>query len=88
MPKDASYHEAAIRYNEEIAAFAEDLSERLEHEEVARWSKAVGKQHRFHGGRHKRALNKIRQSEMEDSPSPDPGPVAEDVSDGKQESEA
>lgn len=60
MLKDASYHQAAIQYNDEIADFAEALSTKLDHEEVARWSRAVAKQHRFHAGRHKKALEKLR----------------------------
>lgn len=59
MLKDRSYHESAIQYNEELAEFAEGLAERIEHEEVARWSRSVAKQHRFHAGRHKKALQKL-----------------------------
>lgn len=59
MQKDASYHEAAIKYNEELADFAQELSGRLENEEVSKWSRAVSKQHKWHAGRHKRALAKI-----------------------------
>jgi hypothetical protein len=81
MQKDASYHESAIRYNEEIAKFAEDLEPTLEHDEVKRWSRAVAKQHRFHAGRHKKALNKLQSSdqdnEVEDAP--EPGPVVDDI---------
>lgn len=63
MHKDASYHRSAIQYNEELAEFAEELSGRLEHEEVARWARSVAKQHRFHAGRHKRALSKLESGE-------------------------
>lgn len=59
MPKDASYHRAAVRYNEQLAIRAEELVDELEHEEVSRWARSVGKQHRFHEGRHRRALDKI-----------------------------
>lgn len=66
MQKDRVYHEAAIQYNEELAQFAEGLSERLEHEEVARWAKSVAKQHHFHAGRHTKALEKLdRQRDRE-----------------------
>ena len=56
MQKDASYHKSAIQYNEELADFAGALADRLEHEEVARWARAVSKQHRFHAERHKKAF--------------------------------
>lgn len=59
MDKNISYHTSAIQYNEELANFAELLAERLEHEEVARWARSVSKQHRFHAGRHKKALSKL-----------------------------
>lgn len=59
MEKDATYHESAIQYNEELADFANKLSKRLKHEEIARWSRAVAKQHNFHAARHKRALRKV-----------------------------
>ena len=58
--KDASYHEAAIRYNESLAEHADQLATELQHEEVARWSRSVAKQHRFHAGRHRKALEKLR----------------------------
>jgi hypothetical protein len=59
MQKDASYHKAAVYYNSELAKRAEDLVDELEHDEVRRWARSVGKQHRFHEGRHKKALQKI-----------------------------
>jgi hypothetical protein len=62
MPKDASYHRAAVFYNEQLAIRAEKLVEELEHEEVSRWARSVGKQHRFHEGRHQRALDKIENA--------------------------
>lgn len=58
--KDASYHEAAIQYNESLAGHAEDVAKELDHPEVARWSRSVAKQHRFHAGRHRKALEKIQ----------------------------
>ena len=60
MHKDIIYHKSAIQYNEELADFAEALSDKLEHEEVARWARSVSKQHRFHAGRHKKALSKLQ----------------------------
>lgn len=71
MLKDATYHKAAIQYNEELATFAEDLSKRLEHEEVARWSRAVAKQHAFHAGRHKKALKKVESGEAAEATTPE-----------------
>lgn len=65
MQKDASYHKSAIEYNEEIAEFTEKLAERLEHEEVQRWSRSVARQHRFHAGRHQKALDKLQSSSAE-----------------------
>lgn len=62
MQKDASYHKSAIQYNEELAEKAEELAEKVEHEEVQRWSRSVAKQHRFHAGRHKKALAKLESS--------------------------
>lgn len=59
MQKDQTYHESAIKYNEGLAEFAENLAPTLEHEEVRRWCVAVGKQHRFHAKRHRSALNKF-----------------------------
>lgn len=82
MPKDATYHESAIIYNREIAQFAEDLAPTLSDEEVQRWSRAVAKQHRFHEGRHKKALNKIREQEQDDyekGPELNPGPVMDEL---------
>ena len=59
MEKDRSYHESAVMYNEGLAAFAEELSEKIEHAEIRKWCKHVGKQHRFHARRHQLALEKI-----------------------------
>ena len=67
MSKDASYHEAAVYYNEQLAIRAEQLvdeiSERFGEVDPFRWARSVGKQHRFHEGRHKKALDKIRRGE-------------------------
>lgn len=66
MPqKDAVYHESAIQYNDEIAEFTDELAERIADPEVSRWSRAVAKQHRFHSGRHKKALSKLSSSDEE-----------------------
>lgn len=65
MQKDAGYHTAAIMYNEELADFAEELSERVGNEEVARWCRAIAKQHRFHCAQHKRALEKVERRAKE-----------------------
>lgn len=78
MPKDAAYHESAIRYNQEIAQFAEDLAPTLEDEEVQRWSRAVAKQHRFHEGRHKKALSKLSQDQEAIEPVT-PGPIMDEI---------
>lgn len=63
MQKDRSYHESAIEYNEELAEFAEELSDRLKskygEQEPVRWSLSVAKQHKFHAGRHRKALQKL-----------------------------
>jgi hypothetical protein len=68
MQKDRSYHEAAIKYNEELAEFAEDLSDRLKDEfgdkEPVRWALSVAKQHRFHAGRHEKALKKLENQNV------------------------
>lgn len=71
MPRDVSYHKAAIQYNDELADFAEDLANRLEHEEVARWSRAVVKQHRFHSKCHNDALTQLEAPKEETSPEKD-----------------
>lgn len=68
MQKDRNYHESAIEYNEEIAEFAEALSGRLKdkygEQEPVRWSLSVAKQHRFHAGRHKKALQKLENQNL------------------------
>jgi len=60
MPKDAAYHECAIRYNEALAIYAESLIESLENPEVAGWAAGVAKQHRFHLERHQTSLEKLQ----------------------------
>jgi len=57
--KDRSYHESAVRYNEGLYEFATELAESIEHPEPKRWCLAVAKQHKFHLGRHQRALRKL-----------------------------
>lgn len=73
MLKDASYHEAAIQYNGELAEFAEKLADRLKHPEVERWARSVAKQHRFHEGRHKKALDKIERQQTKSVDTEDGG---------------
>lgn len=62
MPKDASYHKAAIRYNEELAVFAENLSKKLENDEIKRWCRSVSRQHKVHAGHHRKALKRLKNS--------------------------
>ena len=62
MNRDPKYHKAAIQYNEEMAAFAEGLAERLPHREIVRWARSIAKQHRFHASQHKRSLSRIERS--------------------------
>lgn len=59
--RDENYYLAAIKYNEELASFAKDLSERLEHPLIAKWCLGVSKQHQFHAGRHRHALAKLQE---------------------------
>lgn len=63
MEKDATYHESAIRYNDELAQFADQLADTLEHTEVKRWCRSVAKQHKFHLGKHERALKRLNEKE-------------------------
>lgn len=58
--KTVEYHESAIKYNEGLMDFAEELAKDIEDEEVKRWSRSVAKQHRFHLGRHRNALTKLQ----------------------------
>jgi len=66
MAKTASYHRAAVLYNQELADFAEALAERLEDPDVTKWCRSVAKQHQFHLGRHQRALAKVEGKTEED----------------------
>lgn len=59
--KDESYHESAVRYNEELQKFAEKLAEETEHPEIKRWCLAVMRQHKYHRGRHLKALSQLRE---------------------------
>lgn len=63
MQKDATYHKAAIQYNDELADFAATLAERLGHHVVAGWCRSVEKHHRFHSSRHRIALEKLSERE-------------------------
>lgn len=63
MQKNQAYHQSAVKYNEVLAAAAEELAPTLEDETVKKWCTAVGKQHRFHAKRHKSALSKILSKE-------------------------
>lgn len=63
MQKDVNYHESAVEYNDELAKFADSLAGRLEHPEVQRWCRSVAKQHKFHAGRHQKALRKLQEQE-------------------------
>ena len=63
MEKDSTYHYSAVRYNEGLAEAAERLAETLEHPEIQKWCRGVGKQHRFHAKRHKAALSKMDSNE-------------------------
>lgn len=58
--KDLSYHESAVRYNEELYKFAEELAKTIDHPEPKRWCLSVAKQHKFHFGRHQKALKNLR----------------------------
>lgn len=70
MLKDRNYHEAAVQYNEELAIFAEKLADKLKNDEIRRWCLSVAKQHRFHAGRHHRALNKMVEYDVQYKGSP------------------
>lgn len=60
--KDISYHSSAVKYNEGLAEAAERLAEEVENDEVKKWCKSVGKQHRFHAKRHAAALAKLENA--------------------------
>jgi len=61
--KTIAYHRSAIIYNEGLAEAAERIAPDLEHPEIQKWCKSVGKQHRFHATRHKKALAKLEAGE-------------------------
>lgn len=63
MQDKSSYHRSAVQYNEALAAAAETQAEIVEHPEVKKWCRAIGKQHRFHAKRHKSALAKIEREQ-------------------------
>jgi rubrerythrin len=63
MQKTQAYHESAIEYNEGLADAAENLAPTLKDEEVRKWCTSVAKQHRFHAGRHQKALDKLLKRE-------------------------
>lgn len=83
MQKDQSYHEAAIIYNTRLAEFAEELAETLKDDEVQRWCRAVGKQHRFHAKRHQSSLANLERIKNQEAASTEvvtPGPTGQVVS--------
>ena len=90
MLKTKSYHESAIVYNEKLAEFAEELSKKLVNEEVQRWCKAVGKQHRFHAKRHRAALERIldEQPPIKEDHDMEAGPKAPIVNEQKKFAES
>lgn len=63
MPKSRQYHEDAILYNEVLAEAAEDVAKKIKDPEIRKWPTSVGKQHRFHASRHKKALAKLDKGE-------------------------
>jgi hypothetical protein len=82
MQKDAKYHEAAIKYNEQLADAADAVADELEHEVIEGWARSVAKQHRFHLRRHQKALTKLQDrgkhaAETDDRPDEQP-PVKDD----------
>lgn len=83
MKGTTDYHRSAIRYNEALAAAAEGLENdpEITDEEVAKWGRGVGKQHRFHAKRHKAALAKLEKAEQapENSGNQDVGQVEAQV---------
>lgn len=71
MSKSATYHESAVIYNETLAECAKSLSESLEDPEVSKWCAAIGRQHDFHAGRHRRALNRLAASNEAETDQPE-----------------
>lgn len=71
MKGTTDYHRSAIRYNEALAAAAEGLENdpEITDEEVSKWGRGVGKQHRFHAKRHKAALAKLERAEQQNDDS-------------------
>jgi hypothetical protein len=65
MQKDVTYHRSAIQYNDALAVIAEEQAELVEHPEVKKWCRSVGRQHRFHSKRHRSALAKLEKSTSE-----------------------
>lgn len=65
MPKDATYHESAVIYNEEMAEFAGSLAERddIKDPEVKRWCRGIAKQHGFHLEQHQMALERLQKTQ-------------------------
>lgn len=63
MPKSRQYHEDAILYNEVLAEAAETVAKEIKDPEIQKWPTSVGKQHRFHASRHKKALVKLDKGE-------------------------
>lgn len=66
MGKSATKNEDAVVYNEELANLAEELAVRLEDEDVKKWCAAVAKQHRFHERRHRKALARRAEKNVEE----------------------
>jgi len=58
VEKDQSYHEAVAFYNREMAQFAAELAERVDHPEPQRWCKGIAKQHEYHARVHERKANR------------------------------
>lgn len=94
MPKNAMYHESAILYNEEFVTFANAMADRVEDAEVKRWCRGIAKQHEFHAGRHKKALDKLLGDDVTDHVTPadseqiEPGPAQPIDADPRSEQDA
>lgn len=59
--KDESYHESAVYYNEEVQKAIEKIAENIAHPVPRKWALSVARQHKYHAGRHRRALTKLRE---------------------------
>lgn len=57
--KDQSYHEAAVSYNKQLFEHAKEVAETIDHPIIRKWCLAVANQHKFHLGRHEKALKKL-----------------------------